>query len=417
MRIRELVAISAAVVAVLTMSATVADAQVLKVQTWDGAVVKGAPFWDKIVAGFEAQHPGVTIETNFVPFGQYLPTLQAMTAGGALPDVFYGGTKVKELGAAGLTVNYKDYFDEAFFSGFFPGPLRQFTYDKGEHIYGLPTTAQMFAIFVNKRILKENNLAVPDTWDELLAMTPALRAKGITPLAWGNGEKNMCPDVLLPLVTQNGGDVYALDEGLDPSVNWNSPPVVKALAQLGDMAKKGVFFDGINGIPYTAAYQIAFEGKAAIIYAGSFLVPIIDQQGTEDFINNYEVFKTPAQTKDSVHWAGDGSGESWVVAAKNPNKDLALEFVKYFYSDAVYDAWIKGLNQFPARKDSVDMVTNPNLIKLLDWMTSEGSDHILYGKGRWDAISNVCQSTLDGSISPEEGAAKIQADIELAEGR
>ncbi len=30
------------------------------------------PWWDKITQGFEATHPGVKIETNFVPFNQYL---------------------------------------------------------------------------------------------------------------------------------------------------------------------------------------------------------------------------------------------------------------------------------------------------------------------------------------------------------
>ena len=61
----------------------------------------GRDYWDKTVAGFEAENPGVKVESNFVAFSQYLPTLTAMIAGGSLPDVFNGGTKTGELGRAG----------------------------------------------------------------------------------------------------------------------------------------------------------------------------------------------------------------------------------------------------------------------------------------------------------------------------
>ena len=88
----------------------------LHVMSWQPAYVAGTPYWDKTVAGFEAENPGVKVESNFVAFSQYLPTLTAMIAGGSLPDVFNGGTKTGELGRAGLLVNFKDVFE--------PGVLR-----------------------------------------------------------------------------------------------------------------------------------------------------------------------------------------------------------------------------------------------------------------------------------------------------
>ena len=47
----------------------------------------------------------------------------------------------------------------------------------------------------------------------------------------------------------------------------------------------------------------------------------------------------------------------------------------------------------------------------------DGADHILFGAGSWDAVSNVCQGILDGTIEPADGAAQIQADIEAARAR
>src|SRR5271156_5052334 len=142
----------------------------LHVMSWQTAYVAGTDYWDKTVAGFEAENPGVKVESNFVAFSQYLPTLTAMIAGGSLPDVFNGGTKTGELGRAGLLVNFKDVFGDAFFDQFFKGPLRQYTFDNKP--YGLADMAQDFGVFTNDRIMKEVGLNAPDTWDELIADVP-----------------------------------------------------------------------------------------------------------------------------------------------------------------------------------------------------------------------------------------------------
>lgn len=387
-----------------------AEDTVIHVMSWEPAQVAGTPWWDKITKGFEEKHPGVTIETNFVPFNQYLTTLAAMTAGNSLPDLFYGHVKAAELGRAGLGVNYKDVVDDAFLKEFYPGPLRQFTFDDGA-VYALPWTAQIFGIFANDRVMKELGLTVPNTWDELIAMTPKIREAGLTPVAFGNLAKNVCPDFLLPLIAQYGGDVYALDDLTKPGLSWDSQPVVDALALLQRLAKAGVFLDGVNGIDERPAWQIAYQGRAAMLYTGSWAPAVFDAEATQDWIDNYSVHKVPAVTADGVHYTGDGSGEGWVVNAKSPAKDITLEFVKYIFSPEVYDDHIAGLGGFPAMPSALDQVTNPKVQEMVTWMDTDGANHILFGVGSWDAVSNVCQSILDGSIEPAAGAAQIQADV------
>ncbi len=205
-----------------------AEDTVIHVMSWEAAQVAGTPWWDKITQDFEAKHPGVKIETNFVPFNQYLTTLAAMTAGNSLPDLFYGHVKAAELGRAGLAVNYKDVVDEAFLKQFYPGPLRQFTFDDGA-IYALPWTAQIFGLFVNDRIMKELGLTPPNTWDELIAMAPKIREAGLTRSPSAIWRTMSRPDFLLPLIAQYGGDVYALDDLTKPGLSWDSKPVVDAL--------------------------------------------------------------------------------------------------------------------------------------------------------------------------------------------
>ena len=389
----------------------------LHVMHWTPTMDGTTDWWNEIVSNFEAAHPGVTIENNFVPFAQYLPTLESMIAGEQLPDVFFGHVKSAELGRGGLAVNYKDYFDQEFFDQFYPGPLKQFTFDG--NIYAIPWTAQLFGVFVNPAILSEVGVEAPQTWDDLIAMSPALNDAGYIPLAWGNQAANVCPDFVLPIMAQEGADVYALDDLSSPDLSWDSEPVINALTLLKDMVDANVFMPGVNGVTEALGQQAWYQGQAAMMFTGSFMVGAggITDLAPEELVNTYTVIKTPALTADGPHLAGDGSGEGWVVNANSPSRDLALEFVKYLSSPEAVALHISATQDMPAIKSGLDSLQNEKVREMTSWLQTDGADHILFGQGSWDAVAGVCSSILDGSISPTDGAAKIQADVLAARAR
>jgi ABC-type glycerol-3-phosphate transport system substrate-binding protein len=377
---------------------------------WQDNVVAGNPWWDEIIHGFEAAHQGVTVETNFVTFDQYEPMLVTMIAGKKLPDVFFGSLKTLELGRAGIAVNFAQTMPPEYFKRFYPGPLRQFTTSDGA-IFSLPFTAQMFGIFVNPTIMEKLSLKPPKTWDELIAMTPVIRKAGYVPLVWGNARAVTCPDFFLPLITQYGGNVYALDDLTDPRVTWDSEPVIKALVLLQQLAKSGVFVDGISSVTETQAREIAYQGRAAMMFNDSSIPSAITLDAPLDYAKNYYVVKVPAQTVNDVHWAGNGTGEGWTVNSGSPNRDLAIQFVQYLLSDETYSIYIRGSQNLPSMPNALKYVENKSVREMASWLETDGTDHILFGKGSWDAVSNVCQAVLDGSMTPEVGAARIQADV------
>ena len=391
------------------------DDTVLRIMHWSSQMSSEADWWNALLDEFVAMHPEVTIENNFVPFPQYLPTLESMIAGEELPDVFFGHVKAAELGRAGLGVNYSEIMDEEFLGQFYPGPTRQFTFDG--NVYAIPWTAQMFGIFVNPTIMDELGLEVPETWDELIAMAPAINDAGYIPLAWGNSAMNVCPDFVLPLITQYGGDVYALDDLSDPEVSWDSEAVVNALALLQSLAENNVFMAGINGVSEAQGAQIWYQSRAAMFYGGSWYPGIIGDEAPEELVESYYVAKNPALTADGVHWSGNGSGEGWVTKANTPNTELALELVQYLMSPEVYAQAVTATQNMPSGEAGLAFIENETVREMTSWLSTDGSNHILFGQGSWDGISGVCASILDGSISPEDGAAQIQADVLAARAR
>jgi raffinose/stachyose/melibiose transport system substrate-binding protein len=393
------------------------DAIILRMMSYDTTdqLTRETGWFDQVLADFEADHPGLTIEVNDLPFPQYLPTLEAMIAGDELPDVFYGHVKAAELGRAGLIIDYRDYVDEEWLARFYPGPLRQATFD--EAVYAVPQNAQLFMIFVNPAIMQELGLEDPVTWDDLIEMAPVINEAGYIPLAWGNSAGNVCPDFFLPLVAQYGGDTFALDDLADPELSWDSEPVINALALLERLAQAGVFMPGINGVSEDQATQLWYQGRAALKYGGSWTPGVIAAEAPQELVDFYYIIKNPSLTPDSPHLTGNGSGEFWAIKADSPTTELAVELVQYLMSDDIYGTYITNTQSLPSMGWASEHVENSFVIEMTDWLATDGANHILFGTGSWDAVSGVCAAILDGSTTPEEGAATIQANVLAARER
>jgi ABC-type glycerol-3-phosphate transport system substrate-binding protein len=382
----------------------------LRYMHWNTAFSTQPSWFKDILAGFTKLHPGVVVQSDYVAFPQYLPTLTSMAAAKTLPDLFHAHVLAAQLGRAGLSINYREYLPASFIKQFYASPIRQFTFD-GTKLYALPLNAQTFGLFYNTQIMGKLKLQPPETWDDIIAMTPAIRKAGLTPVSWGNALSNAGPDFLLPMVTQYGGDVYALDDLTKPGVTWNSKPVVEAFAMLDRLQKAGAFPAAVNGItqdPQSA--QMWYHGQAAMHWDGSWYPPVARAAAPKDFIPNIAVTKLPTVTRGGRHWTGDGSGEGIAINAHSPNRDLALAFVRYLFSPPVYDSFIKNSQNFPSIASAQAMINDP-LVRTMIGYLPDGTDHILFGNGSWNAVSNAVTAVLQGSLTPEAAAAQVQTNV------
>ncbi len=153
-----------------------------------------------------------------------------------------------------------------------------------------------------------------------------------------------------------------------------------------------------------------------MLYTGSWVPNTIDEQRLRpEYAESYYVAKNPALAADQPHWTGDGSGEGWVVK-QGPNQEMTIELVKYLFSDEVYQKYIKGDQTMPSRPSALDQVENEKVQLMTSWLP-DGSDHILFGQGSWDAVANACQAVLDGTLTPADAAAQVQSDVDATRAR
>ncbi len=366
--------------------------------------------WNKASKDFQ-----VNIRIDSDP--PYLQELEAGIASGTAADIFGPHVHAMEYGKAGQTIDLNAALGEDFMKQFFPSTRRQFTADGKQ--YALGWMAQTFGFFYNPALFEQAGVKAPlETWDDIIATAEQFKAKDIVPWTFNESDKWLGCDFFLPLITQVTDDpnvVYDLDEHTKAGVSWNSEPVISALQVVDKLIKGNVFEDGMVGIDWATSTANFYAGKAAMMFAGSWVPQGIVQNAPPEFAKTYGIFKTPTIEAGKRHWTGNQAGAAFAVNAHG-HPDQAVEFIKWLYDSNRYATTMNNSLSMPSTDAAAALVTDPIMKEMTSWLP-DGAPHILFGKGSWDALSNGMQGLFAGTLTPEDAAKQIEDDVVAARSR
>ena len=113
-------------------------------------------------------------------------------------------------------------------------------------VYALPNTLTAEVVFYNKAIFKKYGLAVPKTWNDLMAIVKTLKANGVLPFALGNNDPWPGTVPYMAIFDRlNGKDLYE-KACLQNKSLWTDPAFTRALFE---GAKAGMRFIGTWEVP------------------------------------------------------------------------------------------------------------------------------------------------------------------------
>lgn len=127
------------------------------------------------------EETGIEVKVLLTPDGEYESMVTSNLAGGSdVVDVFlYGAGNV--MVSAGIPEIALDLSNEEWVSRYEDWALEANTYDG--KVYGCSTWGVDYeGIIYNKTFFEENNLSVPETWDEFVKLCDDIKALGVTPL-------------------------------------------------------------------------------------------------------------------------------------------------------------------------------------------------------------------------------------------
>jgi len=193
-----------------------------------------------LIAAFEKAYPNIKVNLISAPTDTDTnrATLTTQISGGAGPDVYMGDVIwPAQFAAHQLAVPLSQYLPSSYFDTFAPGLAAGATY-KGQ-VYGAPFFEDQGFLYYRKDLLAENNMKVPTTWEELMADSKAIQAKGQAQYGYvfqgASYEGATCN--FMEFLTDAGGTVLNSDS---TSSTINSAAALKALTFQQQLVTSGV---------------------------------------------------------------------------------------------------------------------------------------------------------------------------------
>lgn len=282
----------------------------------------------------------VKVKLVSVPGTDYVNKLRSAMGSPSAPDIFFnwGGGSIKPYVDAkqvlDLTSNVAS--DPVLKNGFLPSIMTAGSLDG--KIYGVPMRGmQPVMLFYNKTLFAENNLKVPETWEDLQKAITTFKAKNITPFALGGSDKwpeLMWMEYLLDRI--GGPEVFQKIQNGEADA-WGDPAVLKMAQSVKDLIDQGAFGKNFNSVDYGngGAPTLFNKGKAAMHLMGSW------EYSTQ-------LGKAPEFAKKDLGWTAfptvaGGVGDPanvvgnptnyWSVNARTKHKEEAIAFLKTMASE------------------------------------------------------------------------------------
>ncbi|MER7756924.1 extracellular solute-binding protein [Kitasatospora sp. NPDC097643] len=297
-----------------------------------------------------------------VPGADYQQKLQTVINTPRAPDVFFnwGGGSIQPFVKAGLLLPLDDFIakDPGLKDNFLPSVFNSAVVEGKP--YGVPMRGtQPVLLFHNKKVLADAGLTPPKTWDELLATTKALKAKGITPIALGGGDQwptLMWFEYLYDRIAGPGLFQRAL--GGDREA-WASEDSRRALAALKELVDAGAFGSNFDSVKFTdgGSPALVAKGKAAFELMGSWYYST-QQDANPDFAKSglgYTGFPALSGGKGDPADVVGNTNNFYSVLKKTKHPEAAAAFLKLMYSDEFVKAQL-AIGNLPTTTGTVDFL-------------------------------------------------------------
>ena len=215
-------------------------AQATEITLWShwAAELPKRQFVEAAIAEFEAKNPGIKIKTTWYEKSALYAALKTALRAGQAPDIFYAEPDQVEYMDNSLLLDLSALnWDKVE-----PWAKEAWTY-KGKP-YGLPLEAWTVELYYNKKAMAGLGVTVPDNLqlgpDAFLDMVKKAKAKGLTPMALGAGDRPFTGAHLVheALLKELGLTDYA--NLLAGKLPWSDPRVIDTLKWVRALTDAGL---------------------------------------------------------------------------------------------------------------------------------------------------------------------------------
>lgn len=371
--------------------------------------------YKNMVEKFNEQHEDIEVKVEAIPHDQYETKLRTQAAGKQLPDMFrvWPGARLAPLVKGDTVLSLNEIVDH--WDGSIPESIMKDYAIDGEQ-YAIPgNISETSLIFYNKELLdKAGYEKFPESYEELKSLIKALNDEEITPIALGNKSIWPLQSVYISTIADRFTGSEFLPNVLNGEGTFENEQFVKSLSVIEELTKIKAFNPDMNTLDEAQSRNNFIGGKAAMHFAGSWAIgPILD---SAENIDNIGVAPFPSFAEgegDQAKIAGvAGGGIALNSKLSGDKKEAAFEFLKFFYSDEMYQELLEANIIVPANLEMGEEI--PEIFQEANKFAQGGLAPVYDATltpGLTDIINNGLQSITLGEKSPEELAAEMQKEL------
>ena len=362
----------------------------------------------------------------FAPSDQYSQKIRAAAQGQTLPDI-YGiladktdfASFIKAGHVADLTPELEKN-NSAWKKTFFPNALgvNEFRtddlYGVGPGIYGIPIDVMAIEMLYNKKLLSKAGLDPenpPATWEEFMVAIEKLNVSGIQGLVSGWVEIWMIDCLASNYAFNIMGEKKAI-ETIKGSVPYTDPDWIKVFDLFAQMRDNKALVPGVIAMINKTAEQLFANEKCAFAFNGSWCVNVYKGMNPD---LEYGVMLPPAASSKFPMAVWGGAGSSFLVNDRSPNKEIAIEFLKWLTAREQQIFLSNKTQNLPANKDAIQGIS-PVLAQFADDMEYATHPNI-WGVSEFPIVTETLDKGIQLIIIGEKTPLQVAFEVQMIKER
>jgi len=374
-------------------------------------------YWPVTLEAFAAKYPNIKLEFEYVSGEAYHEKFQAMAAAGDIPDLFttYAGARSGYILDRGMVKDLRPYLTDDFKKDYNQA-IWQPQGPNGEIYIISPNMAVCTVVYVNTKLQKQLGLETPSTLEQMIAQVPAIRAAGLTPLAFGNKAQWQAQSLCLSMLVDRLGGTAWFDKAMKGEAKFTDAPFVDAIAIIKSMVDTKLFPAGVNQLEGPQAWGEFVQGKAVYLLDAGWRVSALKNAATPEDYATYAAVAFPAVPGEKNPGSSAATlGEALAMNAKldGAKADAAWKFLSFIYGPEG-SAILMNHGTVPTYKLDYSKFDVDSLSRqYIDLINSQTMGYVIDAKMNSEGVNNLLnpgiQAVMMGAKTPAALAAEYEA--------
>ncbi len=379
------------------------------------------PATHEIVQAFMAENPDVVINVEGQTVDEHNQAMQIAAQSGTLPEIFWVyNSLATQMADEGYLADLGPLLEENDLRSAFPESMLSGYVSDGGVQYGMPYQGLVTGFFVNTDILDEHGLAVPETFEDLLAVVETLSAEGVTTIAKGANGTEFSVWAFLTMLNRYGYSdrIDAILAGEDSFVNED---FLRLYTHIAELADAGAFSPNVSTQDYVQAVEEYTSGNAAMLDAGVWAAGQIQESGVGSATTFWAGPTFANGVGDQQLFMNAPSAPLVVSAQAMDNEDVAdavERFLAFYYSDAGQQILVDN-DQTPVTtyepqvgEDQAVFASVLEVINQPGWSSPEAQPDLVVSAEQSSAMYDSIYGVIQGVFTPEEALQVVQNTFE-----